>query len=116
VYPFEGTHSVGCTTFDPTALSHVMTFEVLHNKCCDLRLDSEFRFHHEPSCMSTRCDRQSTEGYTHDDRLIGRGTHDHESNGNRDTRHKIYIVLGRQHNVKPYIMCSHGLVDWRRFA
>ena len=30
--------------------------------------------------------RQSTEGTTHDGRLIGRGAHDQELDGNRDTR------------------------------
>jgi hypothetical protein len=53
-----------------------------------------------------RCGQQSTEGYTHDGRLIGRGVHNLEPDGNRDTRHKIYIGLGRQRDVKPYILCS----------
>jgi hypothetical protein len=49
ILSLEGIHSVGCTIFVPTALSHIMTFVILHNTCCDLRLDSEFRFHREPS-------------------------------------------------------------------
>ena len=41
--------------------------------------------------------------------MIGRGTHDQELDGNRDTRHKIYTGSGRQCDVKPYVMCSVGL-------
>jgi len=56
--------------------------------------------------VSTKDARQSTEGYAHDGRLIGRGVCDQELDGNRDTRYKIYIGLGHQFDVKPYIMCS----------
>jgi hypothetical protein len=31
----EGIPLVGCTTFFPTALSHIITFEALHNICCE---------------------------------------------------------------------------------
>jgi hypothetical protein len=31
----EGIPLVGCTTFFPTASSRIMTFEVLHNTCCE---------------------------------------------------------------------------------
>jgi hypothetical protein len=50
--------------------------------------------------------RQSTARYTNDGRLIGRGARNEETDGNRDPRHKIYTGLGRQRDVKPYIMCS----------
>ena len=55
--------------------------------------------------VSTKYRRQSTEGYAHDGRLIGRGAHDQELDGNRDTRHKIYIGSGHQRDVKPYVLC-----------
>ena len=48
-------------------------------------------------------------GVSHEDRLIGRGACDQELDGNRDTRHKIYTGLGRQCDVKLYILCSVGL-------
>jgi hypothetical protein len=56
--------------------------------------------------LSMKNGQQSTEGYTHDGRLIGRGARDQEPDGNRDIRHKIYTGLGHQYDVKPYIMCS----------
>jgi hypothetical protein len=56
--------------------------------------------------LLTKCGRQSTEGYIHDGRLIGRGARNQEPDGNRDTRHKIYTTSDRQHGVKPYILCS----------
>jgi hypothetical protein len=49
---------------------------------------------------------QSTKGYTHDGRLIGRGARNQEPDGNRDIRHKIYTGSGYQRDVKPYVMCS----------
>jgi hypothetical protein len=54
----------------------------------------------------TKYGRQSTEGYTHDGRLIGRGARNQKPDGNRDTRHKIYTGLGHQRDVKPYVLCS----------
>ena len=59
--------------------------------------------------LSTKDTRQSTEGYAHDGRLIGRGARDHKLDGNKDTRHKIYTGSGHQCDVKPYVMCSVGL-------
>jgi hypothetical protein len=56
--------------------------------------------------VSMKYDRQSTEGYTHDGRLIGRGARNQKPDGNRDTRHKIYTGLGHQRDVKPYVLCS----------
>jgi hypothetical protein len=56
--------------------------------------------------VSMKYGRQSTEGYTHDGRLISRGAHNQEPDGNRDTRHKIYTGSGHQREVKPYILCS----------
>jgi hypothetical protein len=50
--------------------------------------------------------RQSTEGYTHNGRLIGRGARNQELDGNRDTRHKIYTGSGCQCDVKPFVLCS----------
>jgi hypothetical protein len=50
--------------------------------------------------------RQSTEGGTHDGRLIGRGARKQEPDGNRDTRHKVYTCLGRHRDVIPYVLCS----------
>jgi hypothetical protein len=61
---------------------------------------------HTYTGISTKCGRQSTEGYTHDGRLIGRGARNQEPDGNKDTRHKIYTGSGRQRDVKPYVMCS----------
>jgi hypothetical protein len=40
--------------------------------------------------LSTKYGRQSIEGYTHDDRLIGRGARNQEPDGNRDTRQKKF--------------------------
>jgi hypothetical protein len=40
--------------------------------------------------LSTKYGRQSTEGYIHDGRLIGRDASNHKPDGNRNTRHKIY--------------------------
>jgi hypothetical protein len=62
--------------------------------------------HHKYELLSMKCGRQSTEGYTHDGRLIGRGARKQELDGNKNIRHKIYTASGRQHGVKPYIMCS----------
>jgi hypothetical protein len=59
--------------------------------------------------LSTKDDRQSTERYAHDGRLIDRGARDQELDGNRDTRHKIYIGSDRQDDIKPYVLCSIGL-------
>ena len=56
--------------------------------------------------LLTKDARQSTEGATHDGRLIGRGARDQELDGNRDTRHKIYTGSGHQRDVKPYVLCS----------
>jgi hypothetical protein len=50
--------------------------------------------------------RQSTEGHTHDGRLIGRGAHNQEPDGNIDTRYKIYTGSDYQRDVKPYVLCS----------
>jgi len=44
--------------------------------------------------LSTKYYRQSTEGYTHNGRLIGGGARDQEPDGNKDTRQKIYTGLG----------------------
>jgi hypothetical protein len=41
--------------------------------------------------LSTKDARQATEGDAHYGRLFGRGASDQEPDGNRDTRHKIYI-------------------------
>jgi hypothetical protein len=62
--------------------------------------------HHKYELLSMKCGWQSTEGYTHDGRLIGRGARNQEPDGNKNIRHKIYTGSGRQHGVKPYIMCS----------
>ena len=62
--------------------------------------------------MSTKDARQSTEGYTHDGRLIGRGARDQEPDGNRDTRHEIYTGSDSQDDIKPYVLCSVGLYCW----
>jgi hypothetical protein len=59
--------------------------------------------------LSTKDAQQSTERYTHDGRLFGRGVRDQELDGNRETRHKIYTGSGRQDDVKPYVLCSIGL-------
>jgi hypothetical protein len=59
--------------------------------------------------LSTKDAQQSTEGYTHYGRLFDRGARDQELDGNRKTRHKIYTGLGRQDDVKPYVLCSIGL-------
>jgi hypothetical protein len=56
--------------------------------------------------LSTKDARQATEGDVHYGRLFGRGASDQEPDGNRDTRHKIYIGSGRQCDVKPYVLCS----------
>jgi hypothetical protein len=55
--------------------------------------------------LSTKYGRQSTERYTHDDRLISRGARNQEPDDNRYTRHKIYTGSSHQHDVKLYIMC-----------
>jgi hypothetical protein len=39
----EGISLVGCTTFFPTASSHIITFEVLHNTCCQNDSCSEYQ-------------------------------------------------------------------------
>ena len=54
--------------------------------------------------LSTKDARQSIEGATHDGRLFGRGARDQELDGNRDTRHKIYIGSGRQCDIEPYVL------------
>jgi hypothetical protein len=41
--------------------------------------------------LSIKDAQQSTERATHDGRLIGRRASDQKLDGNRDTRHKIYI-------------------------
>jgi hypothetical protein len=55
--------------------------------------------------VSTKDARQSTEGYAHDSRLIDKGARDQELDGNRETRHKIYIGSDHQDDVKPYVLC-----------
>ena len=62
-----------------------------------------------PASLSIEYRRQSTEGYTHDGRLFGRGACDQELDDNRNTRHKIYTGSGHQDDVKPYVLCSDGL-------
>jgi hypothetical protein len=60
--------------------------------------------------LSTKYGRQSTEGYTHDGRLIGRCARNQEPDGNRDIRHKIYTSSGHQRDVKPYVLWVYGVI------
>jgi hypothetical protein len=60
----------------------------------------------EMVALSMKRGRQSIEGYAHDGDLSVDRCARHESDGNRTQDTKIYIGFGRQHDVKPYILCS----------
>jgi hypothetical protein len=38
--------------------------------------------------------------------LFGGGAQAQEQDGNRGTRHKIYLDSGRRYDIKPYVLCS----------
>jgi hypothetical protein len=77
-----------------------------------IMIRKSFAYSRKNKCLGVdkRCLAVHRVGY-HDGRLFGRGARDQEPDGNRDTRHKIYIGSGRQCDVCP-VLCWFVLLEY----